>query len=524
MELEPGSQVDRYVVEKLLGRGGMASVWRVRREDLGVRFALKVLEAPGRTVSERLLEEGRIQATLRHPNVVSVVDVLSLGDRPALVLEYVDGPTLEALLRAHRLGKEQIDDVAKGILRGVRAAHRAGFVHRDLKPGNVLMARSDDGFVPKIADFGLAKIVRGDGFSGSKTRTGLMMGTPAYMAPEQFRNARDVDERADVYSVGVLLYEICTGRAPYAADDLVELLDRMRSRDYPPVAELAPDLPARMGEAVSKAMEPDLGARLKDVQAVYEVWTGRGDKAAGPWTQDLLTSFDEEAEAEVASGSGASAHRVRPPTSVAASVIRARDAARAGPSEAPAAPPRGLRALVALTGAAGTAALAAATLGVLAVVGIVGFTLVSGAPASPDLAELDPLPAVPAVPAVPAPAPAPVVDRTEPPPVEPEPVRGTTPPAAAPPPEEAPVAPAPAPTPVVGEGVGHVKVRGAAEVELRDGAGARFRAGRRLPTGVWTFRARFDDGEVVTGTFVLEPGATRVVSCDATFGKACKVE
>src|SRR5690606_12548422 len=145
--------------------------------------------------------------------------------------------------KATRLGPAQIDEVARGVLKGVRAAHKAGFVHRDLKPGNILMARTDDGFVPKIADFGLAKLVRGDGLSLSRTRTGAMMGTPAYMAPEQFRNAKEVDERADIYALGVILYELCAGRPPYEGDDLVELLDRIRSRDYPSVAELAPELP-----------------------------------------------------------------------------------------------------------------------------------------------------------------------------------------------------------------------------------------------------------------------------------------
>ncbi|MEQ1566803.1 MAG: serine/threonine-protein kinase, partial [Myxococcota bacterium] len=274
MELAAGTTVDKFVVTDLLGRGGMASVYKIRHRDLNVFSALKVMHVTHPELAGRIKSEGMLQAELRHANIVTVLDIVDVGGAPGLVMEYVDGPTLAGLLESYRPTLDQIDDIARGILRGVRAAHKQGMIHRDLKPANVMLATGDDGYIPKITDFGLAKSLQSTAVS-NQTRTGAVMGTPAYMAPEQFRNTRGVDARADVYSLGVMLYELCVGQRPYDAEDLFDMLDRIRRADYPRVAELVPSLPDRMADAIDGAMVVSVDERIPDVETLYQVWCGR---------------------------------------------------------------------------------------------------------------------------------------------------------------------------------------------------------------------------------------------------------
>ncbi|MCA9492628.1 MAG: serine/threonine protein kinase, partial [Myxococcales bacterium] len=185
--LPPGAVIDgRYVVEALIGRGGMAAVYCVRHVHLDTQHALKVLTVGGPSLARRLQQEGRVQATLQHPNIVAVTDMVSVDGQPGLVMEFVRGPSLEALLGKRRPTLEQIDVLAVGVMDGVAAAHALGLIHRDLKPANVMVAVTSMTLVPKVADFGLVKLVAGDDAGVlSKTRSGMAMGTPAYMAPEQ---------------------------------------------------------------------------------------------------------------------------------------------------------------------------------------------------------------------------------------------------------------------------------------------------------------------------------------------------
>lgn len=274
MELVPGTSVDRFVVEDLLGRGGMASVYRIRHRDLNVAYALKIMHVTHPDLAGRIKSEGALQAELRHPNIVTVFDMLEISGVPALVMELVDGPSLAALLDVHRPNLEQIDDIARGVMKGVRTAHARGLIHRDLKPANVLMAHADEGYLPKITDFGLAKMLAGS-TSAVQTRTGAVMGTPTYMAPEQFRNSRAVDARADIYSLGVMFYELVAGRRPYDAEDLFDLLDAVRNAEYPRITELVPGIPDRMADAIEGAMTVDPRQRIPDVETLYQVWCGK---------------------------------------------------------------------------------------------------------------------------------------------------------------------------------------------------------------------------------------------------------
>jgi hypothetical protein len=273
MELEPGRQIGRYVVEERVGEGGMAVVYRVRHAELEAPFALKVLTLTHSRTLERFLAEGRVQATLEHPNIVRVIDVLEVDNHPALLMELVEGPTLHDWLSDHRPTVAEAEALFRGIVAGVAHAHARGFVHRDLKPANVLLAPSESGPVPKIADFGIVKLT-GEQTSGS-TRTGMTMGTPQYMAPEQVRDAKSVDHRADVFSLGCILYELVVGHPPFQGDDVLTVLMASARGRYERPDRAVPELPARFVQAIDGCLRVDREARLPDCEAVLAVLDGR---------------------------------------------------------------------------------------------------------------------------------------------------------------------------------------------------------------------------------------------------------
>lgn len=258
MELPIGTVVDgRYIVEAPLGRGGMGTVYRVRHRELGTQHALKVLHARGRTLPDRLRREGRLQGTLRHPGVVRVTDLVHVDDHPALVLEWVRGRSLAEHLAEDDLPRSDWDRIAIELLDAVAAAHDEGLVHRDLKPGNILLEPRDGTLHPKVTDFGLAK---GLGSDEALTSMGATFGTPAYMAPEQFVDATAVDARADVFALGAVLHELVSGRP-------------LRGR-APVPQTLVPDVPERWRRAIDAALSPDPNDRPTDARALLAHWQG----------------------------------------------------------------------------------------------------------------------------------------------------------------------------------------------------------------------------------------------------------
>ncbi|MCB9763428.1 MAG: protein kinase [Alphaproteobacteria bacterium] len=288
MSLRPGDRIDRYVIEAVLGEGGMAVVYRARHVELESMHALKVLHLSSAHLRERAIQEGRIQAQVRHPNIVAVTDVVRTADgAPVLVLEYVDGPSLEGWLAHNRPTLEQIDALVDGILAGVSAAHAHGLVHRDLKPDNVLLMATVGGrIVPKVADFGLAKVasevIPSKGYA---TRSGVMMGTPDYMAPEQIRSAKHVDQRADVFALGAILYRMTTGRMPFRGGDVLEVMQAVSTCTYTHPRSLIPDLPDRMVRAIEGALVVDPDLRIADCARLRSIWFGDSG-AEGPRTVD----------------------------------------------------------------------------------------------------------------------------------------------------------------------------------------------------------------------------------------------
>ncbi|MEQ1507267.1 MAG: protein kinase [Myxococcota bacterium] len=278
-----GIRVGPYVVEAKIGAGGMGVVYRARHAALGGLVALKVLNGTTAEHRERFLQEGRAQSRIRHPNVLRVNDVVVHQGHPVLVLEYVDGGSLHEFLRRQApLRYDQIDALARGILRGVSTVHTHRLVHRDLKPSNILLLRVDDRIEPKVADFGLAKVPR---TSGPITEVGQRIGTPNYMAPEQLRSNADVDHRADLFALGCVLYELVTGHPAFPGEHVPSLVTRIETGRFAPVQTLRPDCPARIRRAIEACLAVDPRDRVQRCVDVEALWD---EPRRGPWGDDTL--------------------------------------------------------------------------------------------------------------------------------------------------------------------------------------------------------------------------------------------
>jgi eukaryotic-like serine/threonine-protein kinase len=289
--LAEGDRIERYTVRATLGQGGMAVVYRVQHAQLGSDHALKLLTVSKPGVRRRLLKEGQAQAQLRHPNIVAVTDVLEVHGAPALVMEFVDGPDLSVWLHENRPDLATATTIFLGILAGVSRAHSAGLIHRDLKPGNVLMAPDGaGGWLPKVADFGLVKALDAEG--EGQTRTGVGMGTPAFMAPEQYRSAKDTDARTDIFSLGCILYWLVCGRPPFVGDDLFELMSRIHEAGYPPPKRVVPDLPEAIDMAIRGCLEPDRDRRIQTCDTLLAVLRGEAQWAPAPLVDGHTMDFE----------------------------------------------------------------------------------------------------------------------------------------------------------------------------------------------------------------------------------------
>jgi TolB-like protein/Tfp pilus assembly protein PilF len=268
-----GRTIAHYKITAPLGAGGMGEVYRATDTKLGRDVALKVLPAEMARDAERLARfqrEARAVAALNHPNIVTIFSVEESEGIHFLTMELVEGKSLDRLIPSGGLPADKIVEIAQALSGALAAAHDKGIIHRDLKPANVMV--TDEGRV-KVLDFGLAKETRaashGDATltSASNTKAGVVMGTPAYMSPEQI-SGRAVDQRTDIFSLGVLLYEMSTGRRPFEGQSSAELTSSIL-RDTPrPVTDSRTDLPSELGRIIQRCLEKDVAERFPSAQEV----------------------------------------------------------------------------------------------------------------------------------------------------------------------------------------------------------------------------------------------------------------
>ncbi|HJW15311.1 MAG TPA: serine/threonine-protein kinase, partial [Thermoanaerobaculia bacterium] len=272
MPLTPGARRGPYEILAPLGAGGMGEVYRARDTRLGRDVAIKALPAEFAADAERLARfqrEARLLATLNHPSIAAIYGLEEADGARYLVLEIVEGESLAQKLAAGPLPVEEALAVCAQIASGVSAAHEAGVIHRDLKPGNVMVR--PDGSV-KVLDFGLAKATEAPGSSGDLsasptisvgTRTGVILGTAAYMSPEQARG-RALDKRTDIWSFGCILYECLTGRQVFREETVSDTLASI-IRSEPDWSALPPETPSKIRDLIRRCLQKDPRRRLHDI-------------------------------------------------------------------------------------------------------------------------------------------------------------------------------------------------------------------------------------------------------------------
>lgn len=264
---------DRYRVERLLGTGGMGTVYQAFDPALGRTVALKFLHRNDPQQAERFLREARSQARINHPNICPVHEVGEVEGRPYIAMRYVDGRSLAEVWP--ELPVESRIRLMRDVALAVHAAHKSGLIHRDLKPGNVLVEAADgrlgeasgesSGLHPFVVDFGLAQ----DQDEPGLTRTGMITGTPAYLSPEQAQG-EPLDRRSDVYSLGVMLYEVLSGQPPFQAATPAALLVRLLQEEPPPLRKRAAAVPRDLETIVMKCLEKDPARRYDSARALAE--------------------------------------------------------------------------------------------------------------------------------------------------------------------------------------------------------------------------------------------------------------
>jgi serine/threonine protein kinase len=274
-----GSVIGNYRIERELGEGGMSHVYvgrTIARTDVlpdNYQVVLKVMsdELSGEvTARKRFVKEAQILSKLRHRYITRFYEFINRDNGAVLIMEYVEGQPVDAVL-ADR-GALHIPDaiaIAQCLLEALVYAHGKGIIHRDIKPANLIREKSG---AVKVTDFGIAKIKEGAGVSGATvlTKSGFLLGTPHYMSPEQIREPKDAGAKSDVYSTGVLLYEMLTGTLPFNSRSLPKLIDAVYRGDKPNPSTLRPEIDAELESIVLRAMHPNHNERYGSAREFYE--------------------------------------------------------------------------------------------------------------------------------------------------------------------------------------------------------------------------------------------------------------
>ena len=277
MPFVTGANIGPYRIVNKLGQGGMATVYKANHAALDRYVALKVLHPAFKEdpqFLERFHREAKLVALLEHPNIVPIYDFSEHEGQPYLVMKFIPGQTLKARLLEGPLQIEESNKIIEAVGNGLAYAHGKGVLHRDVKPSNILIGK--DGRI-YLADFGLARIAE----LGASTLSGdMLMGTPHYISPEQARGDGDLDERTDIYSLGIVLYEIVVGRVPFSADTPFSIIHDHIYTPLPMPSEVNPAVPDEIQNILLKALAKDRDHRFESVnetvQAYLDVVKGLG--------------------------------------------------------------------------------------------------------------------------------------------------------------------------------------------------------------------------------------------------------
>ena len=304
-ELSADERLGHYRIISLLGAGGMSQVYLAEDTRLGRKVALKLLPTSYIRHEARLRrfrQEAQAASALNHPNIVTIYDIWEVEGRHFIATEYIEGETLGQRIKKGSLSADETSDIAIQVASALSAAHQAGIIHRDIKPENIMLRR--DGLV-KVLDFGLAKLIessitdasRSDAVdedreerpcsdehkevsNGLNTESGLLMGTLPYMSPEQL-NAERLDTRTDIFSLGVVLYEMVTGHSPFYKEKTADVVAAILQKDSPPLSKRLLDSPTDLERIIAKAMQKDRGERYQSMQELLIDLRNRGKTGAG---------------------------------------------------------------------------------------------------------------------------------------------------------------------------------------------------------------------------------------------------
>ena len=284
----------KYRIERVIGVGGMGVVLEATHLHLEQRVALKFLLPAAVVQAEaaaRFAREAKAAARIRSEHVARVIDVGTLETGALyLVMEYLDGWDLAAYLRDR--GAMAVSNAVDALLQVCEAlaeAHTVGVVHRDLKPANLFITtRSDGSTCLKVLDFGISKLTNASSSDASLTRTSAIMGSPLYMSPEQMTASRNVDARSDIWSVGVVLYELLSGRAPFLADTLPQICARILTEPVAPLLSVRADLPAGLDAVIERCLEKDPARRFQDVGELASALSPFASRATSRYHERIL--------------------------------------------------------------------------------------------------------------------------------------------------------------------------------------------------------------------------------------------